>query len=337
MFLSGSLTPTSPPSLSRGSIRHLIQPMAEAHGEQAIPPAEGIQAPLPMHPNLQAGQLEGAHQGAHMWNFPPWSWHMLGQHSWPGVQAPNTAAPEEARPRLPPDADLHRSPAQDLVDFIMQADLQSVDPGFAEALAQHLAVFGVSTKAAFLSCSADECINTLQSFEGLECPPELQGLRAKSIVRVLLASKAERPPPGPPAPAAHASDSQLASALTKLSKSVRGKRRDKEKHQDAVSSSEDEAHFDFPTALALAGLAGWPARPEVVSQTRMNRVHKAALRSYDRHVPFLADSSAEALKSWSPQPSAAYGADPSNSPMSKRKAFTSVAHLLRHRLTWGCL
>ena len=308
--------------------------MAEAHGAQVFAPAEGIQAPLPMNPNLQAGLIEGAHQGAQMWNFPPWSWHLLGQHGWPGVQAPHTAAPEETRPRLPPDADLHRSPAQDLVDFIMQADLRNVDPGFAGTLAQHLAVFGVSTKAAFLSCNADECINTLQSYEGLECPPELQGLRAKSTVRVLLASKTERPQP---APAANASDSQLASALTKLSKPVRGKRRDKEKHQDALSSSEDEAHFDFPTALALAGLAGWPTRPEVVSQTRMNRVHKAAMRSFDRHVPFLADSSAEALKSWSPQPSAAYGADPSNSPMSKRKAFTSVAHLLRHRLTWGLL
>ena len=62
-----------------------------------------------------------------------------------------------------------------------------------------------------------------------------------------------------------------------------------------------------------------------------------ASRALDKKLPFLAPSSLEVLKHWTPSASFAFGLDPkvAERALTTKKKFDYVANFVRHRLTWG--
>ncbi|CAE8624249.1 unnamed protein product, partial [Polarella glacialis] len=104
-----------------------------------------------------------------------------------------------------------------------------------------------------------------------------------------------------------------------------------------ASSSDDDDYFVLHKQLTSHGLPFFD-RSEHLPISRMVRLAKLYHRACDRNLPFLAPSSLDLIKYWSPSHSLAFGPDPAISDsLLKRKSFLTMEHFLRHRFNWGLL
>ena len=147
-----------------------------------------------------------------------------------------------------------------------------------------------------------------------------------------------QPPPAQTAGrsgASQALDQSQFDALAKASR--RGPRRRNARDIDVgdLSSSDEDDYYDLHKQLTNHSFPHFD-RCEHLPIPRMASLAKLYHRSCDRNLPFLAPSSLDLMKHWTPAHSLSFGPDRNLSDtLNRRKTFNSVEHFIRHRLTWG--
>jgi hypothetical protein len=91
---------------------------------------------------------------------------------------------------------------------------------------------------------------------------------------------------------------------------------------------------DITGALQRAGLPSW-TRSEYVEPRKLHKLHRRREVLISKGKPFIPKSSAECLKHWAPRPSRLHHHDLHKADQKAPSSFRSIAHFMRHKITWG--